>query len=131
MDGTMVLAWVITSIMNLFLDSCNRTIREFLVLEHCGQKLATIAKAMGNRLKLTERQLLKGSSICLRVEAVDKYQFEENPATEDGKILPIEFTESDGVDVGREETSSLAENLLDSNTARTDVIGEEFDKVGC
>ena len=81
-------------------------------------------------IALTESQLLQGASVCLWVEEVDEAELKEDPATVDGKELPADGGEGNGVDVGGEETSEFSENLLDSNTHGTLRVGEEFDEVG-
>ena len=81
-------------------------------------------------IALTESQLLKGASICLRVEEEDEAELEEDPATVDGEEFPADGIERDRVDVGGEEAAELSENLLDSDTHSTLGVREEFDEVG-
>jgi hypothetical protein len=78
-------------------------------------------------IALTESQLLKGASVCLRVEEVDEGELEEDPATVDGEELPADGGQGNGVDISGEEAAELSENLLDSDTHGTLGVGEEFD----
>lgn len=66
----------------------------------------------------------------LGVEPVDEAELEEDPATVDGEELPIEGVKGNGVDVGGEEATDLAEDLLDSDTTAALGVGEEFHEVG-
>ena len=79
---------------------------------------------------LTESQLLKGASVCLGVEKVHKDELKGNPATVDGKELPADGVEGNGVDVGGEEATELSENLLDSDTHGTLSVREDLDEEG-
>jgi hypothetical protein len=79
--------------------------------------------------RLTKCQFLEGSAICLRVHEVYEQTLESDPATVDGKVLPVDLAQSDGVDVEVEEACELAENLLDTDTHGTLGVREEFDEV--
>ena len=76
-----------------------------------------------------ERQLLKRTAARLGVHEVDEKELEGNPSTVDGEVFPIDGFERNGVDIVGEETADLAEDLLDSDTAGTNGVGEEFDEV--
>lgn len=80
--------------------------------------------------KLTESQLLESAVVRLGVEEVDGDELEEDPSAVDGEVLPADGVEGLGVDVGGEETTELAENLLDTDTPGTLSVGEDFDEVG-
>ena len=67
----------------------------------------------------------------LGVEDEDEAELEEDPADVDSHVLPANGLEGNGVDVGGEEASQFAENLLDSDTHSPLGIREEFHKVGC
>jgi len=99
-------------LMNLLLDSHHRLFCQGLVLKQ-------------------ERQLLKRTAARLGVHEVDEEKLEGNPSAVDGEVFPVDGFESNGVDVVGEETADLAENLLDSDSAGTNGVGKEFDKVGC
>ena len=66
----------------------------------------------------------------LGVHPVDEGELEEDPAAVDGEELPVESIEGERVDVGGEEATELAEDLLDSDTTAALGVGEEFDEVG-
>jgi len=99
------------AVVNLLLDGSDGPLVEFVVLEK-------------------ESQLLEGAARSLGVQEVDNEELESDPTTIDSKVLPLDGVEGDGVDVGGEETSKLAEDLLDTDTARSLGIGPKFDKVG-
>lgn len=80
---------------------------------------------------LTESKLLESTALGLGVEQEDKGEFEEDPSTVDGHVLPVDGSKSDRVDVGGEEATALAENLFDSDTHGPLGVGEEFDEVSC
>ena len=79
---------------------------------------------------LTEGEFLEGAAVGLGVEGVDEDELESDPSAVDGHVLPVDSLESKGVDVGGEEATALAENLLNSDTHGTLGVGEEFDEVG-
>lgn len=66
----------------------------------------------------------------LGVEPEDEAELEEDPAAVDGEELPVEGIKGNGVDVGGEEATELAEDLLDSDTTAALGVGEEFHEVG-
>jgi hypothetical protein len=68
--------------------------------------------------------------LSLGVHPVDEGELEEDPAAVDGEELPVEGVEGERVDVGGEEATELAEDLLDSDTTAALGVGEEFDEVG-
>jgi hypothetical protein len=78
-----------------------------------------------------EGKLLERTVVRLGVEHVDGEELEGDPSAVDGQELPVDGVESEGVDVGGEETTEFAEDLLDSDTHGTLGVGEDFDKVGC
>jgi hypothetical protein len=80
--------------------------------------------------RLTECQFLEGSAICLRVHEVHEQTLESDPAAVDGKVLPVDLAQSNGVDVEVEEARELAEDLLNTDTHGTLGVGEEFNEVG-
>ena len=77
-----------------------------------------------------ESKFLQGAAAGLGVEPVDNAELEEDPTTVDGKVLPLDGIESDGVDVGGEETGELSEDLLNTDTAGSHGIRPKFDQVG-
>lgn len=80
-------------------------------------------------MKLTESKLFQRTTAGLRIEEEDNAKLEEDPATVNGKVSPGDCAEGDGVDVGGEETSELAKNLLNANTAASLGIRPELDQV--
>lgn len=80
--------------------------------------------------RLTEGKLLEGAVVGLGVEEGDDAELKSDPATVDGKVLPADGFDGDGVDVVGEETSELSENLLNTDTTRTGGVGPELDEVG-
>ena len=81
-------------------------------------------------MKLTESQLLEGAVVRLRVEKVDSEELESDPTAINGEELPVNSLEGERVDVGREEATGLAENLLDSDTHGTLSVREDLDEEG-
>lgn len=79
----------------------------------------------------TESKFLEGSATGLGVEEVDDAELEENPTTVNGQVSPLDSIESNGVDVGGEETGKLSENLLDTDTTASHRVRPKFDQVGC
>lgn len=66
----------------------------------------------------------------LGVHPVDEAKLEADPATVDGEELPVEGVESQGVDVGGEEATELAKDLLESDTTAAFGVGEKFHEEG-
>jgi len=79
-------------------------------------------------VRLTESELLEGAVVRLGVEEVDGEELKGDPAAVDGEVLPVDGLERNRVDVGREETTALAENLFDTDTHGTLSVGENFDE---
>ena len=84
----------------------------------------------GFAVRLTESEFLEGAAACLGVEEEDNEEFKDDPATVDGKELPPDGIKGDRVDVCGEESSELAEDLLDTDTTASLSIGPELDQVG-
>lgn len=82
------------------------------------------------RGKLTECQFLESSTGGLGVEEENECKFKSNPTTVDGEELPSDSGHGNRIDVLGEETSELAENLLDSDTTSSLCVWEKFDEVG-
>jgi hypothetical protein len=78
----------------------------------------------------TECKFLEGSATGLGVEKVDDAELEEDPATVDGQVSPLDGIESNRVDVGGEETGELSEDLLNTDTTASHRVGPEFNQVG-
>jgi hypothetical protein len=97
--------------VNLLLDSGGGLLVELVVLEE-------------------ESKFLQGATAGLGVEPVDNAELKANPTTVDGKVLPLDGIESNGVDVGGEETGELSEDLLDTDTTGSHGIWPKFDQVG-
>lgn len=66
----------------------------------------------------------------LGVHPEDEAKLKADPATVDGEELPVEGVEGQGVDVGGEETTELAKDLLESDTTAALGVGEEFHEEG-
>lgn len=66
----------------------------------------------------------------LGIHREDEAELKEDPATVDSKELPVEGVEGQGVDIGGEEATELAEDLLDSDTTAALGVWEEFNEEG-
>jgi len=66
----------------------------------------------------------------MRLGIHEEYEepFECNPATVNSHEFPADCLQGNGIDIVREEKTNLAPNLLDTDTAGSDVIWEELDK---
>lgn len=85
---------------------------------------------MGGR-QHTECKFLEGSATGLGIEKVDDAELEENPTTVNSQVSPLDGIESNGVDVGGEETGELSEDLLDTDTTASHRVGPKLNQVGC
>jgi hypothetical protein len=81
--------------------------------------------------ELTESEFFQSATVSFGVVEILEEELEEDPATVNGKELPADFIHGDGIDKVGEETTSLAEDLLDTNTTCSHSIGEQFDEVCC
>lgn len=79
---------------------------------------------------LTESEFLERAPLGLGVKPVDEAELEADPATVDGEELPVKGVEGEGVNVGGEEATELAKDLLESDTTAALGVGEEFHEVG-
>lgn len=112
----------------MLLNGRGHLLVEVIVLEHCGSQVSTTSAAE-RTIGLTEGQLFQSAAACLGVQEVDNAEFDKDPATVDGKILPLDGVERNGVDVGGEKTAKLAKDLLDTNTTTTVIVRPELDQV--
>jgi hypothetical protein len=62
-------------------------------------------------VELTERQFLQGSVVRLGKHEIDEDNFKAQKTYKDNQVLPGNCVQGDGVDEGREESSTLAEEL--------------------
>lgn len=69
--------------------------------------------------------------MSFRVHKVDQDELKGDPTTVDGHVLPVNGIQGDGVHVGGEESSTLAKDLLDTDTTAADSVREKLDKVSC
>lgn len=81
--------------------------------------------------QLTECQFFEGAAAGLGVQEIDDAELEEDPAAVDGKVLPRDGGKGDRVDVGREETGQLAEDLLNTDATAAVSVRPELDQVRC
>ena len=78
---------------------------------------------------LTESQFFEGSAVGLGIHEVDEAKLEYEPSTVASHVFPSDSSESNGINLGREEATGLTPELLDSDTASSLCEGEELDKV--
>jgi len=65
------------------------------------------------------------------VEQPNKQEFKSDPGAVDGQILPVDSSKRQRVDIGGEETTKLAKDLLHTDTPGTLSVGPQFDEVSC
>lgn len=76
------------------------------------------------------RDLLKGSVTGFDVELPDDEELEAEPAAVDDVVLPLDGTESDGVDVLVEDEGDVDGQVHDDQTLGSDSEGQDLDGVG-
>jgi hypothetical protein len=81
--------------------------------------------------KLTKGKLLQSTAMSFGVEEELEDEFQRNPTTVDGKELPSDRIHGNRIHKGGEETTTLAKDLLNTNSARTDGVWEKLHEVGC
>jgi hypothetical protein len=78
---------------------------------------------------LTESQFLKGPSLRLRVEEINRQNLHEYHDNVHDQVFPPSSVQADGVDVRGEKTSASDEELLYRDAARSFGVGKDLHHV--
>lgn len=127
-DSMLVAVFDLDIVVDFLLDSNDGLVGKLLVLEHYRRK-SVKKRELEDKEGLTECQFFKGSSGGLGVHEKDEEPLERDPSAVACHEFPANSIHSNWVNVVRKEKANLAPNLFDTDTAGSDVVWEQLDKV--